>query len=66
MAAYKINKNGEGLIPLGETDISDGAFKGNKKLKSIVIPDGVTDIGWNAFSECTNLKSVSFLAVWSI
>ena len=58
MAEYKINKNGEGLIPLGETHISDGAFKGKKKLKSIVIPDGVTDIGWNAFSECTNLKSV--------
>ena len=58
MAEYKINKNGEGLIPLGETYISDGAFKGKKKLKSIVIPDGVTDIGWNAFSECTNLKSV--------
>ena len=58
MAEYKINKNGEGIIPPGETYISDGAFKGNKKLKSIVIPDGVTDIGWDAFSGCTNLKSV--------
>jgi hypothetical protein len=31
MAEYKINKNGEGLIPQGETYISDGAFKGKKK-----------------------------------
>lgn len=58
MTKYKINKNGEGIIPQGETDISDGTFKRNKKLKSIVIPDGVTYIGREAFSECTNLKSV--------
>ena len=58
MAEYKINKKGEGIIPQGETYISDGAFKKSKKLKSIVIPDGVTDIGRDAFSECTNLKSV--------
>ena len=58
MAEYKINKKGEGIIPQGETYISDGAFKRSKKLKSIVIPDGVTDIGRNAFSECTNLKSI--------
>ena len=59
MAEYKINKNGEGLIPPGETYIDDGAFKGNKKLKSIVIPDGVTDIGSEAFCGCVNLKEIT-------
>lgn len=58
MSEYRIKKNGEGVIPQGETNISEGAFKRNKKLTSIVIPDGVTYIGREAFSECTNLKTV--------
>ena len=58
MKEYKISNNGEGVIPKGETEISDGAFKRSKELNSIVIPDGVTAIGDEAFAECTNLKRV--------
>lgn len=40
------------------TSISDGAFKNNKKLKSVVIGKNITQIGKNAFSDCKDLKDV--------
>lgn len=40
------------------TSISDGAFKNNKKLKSVVIGKNITQIGKNAFSGCKDLKDV--------
>ena len=64
----KINKNGEGIIPPGETYITDAAFKRSKKLKSIVIPDGVTAIGIHAFSDCASLENITFngtIAQWN-
>ena len=46
--------------PNGEkvTQIKAFAFSGNKKLKSIKIPETVTAIGEAAFKDCTNLESV--------
>ena len=42
------------------------AFKGNKTIKSIVIPNSVTSIGEEAFSGCTGLEKVCIndLVAW--
>ena len=40
------------------TAIAANAFKGNKKVKSIVLPSGITEIGDNAFSGCTALTKI--------
>ncbi len=42
------------------TKIAANAFKNNKMIKSIIIPDTVTTIGKEAFSGCTNLQTVVF------
>ncbi len=34
-------------------------FNENKKIKSVVIPEGITTIGDYTFDRCTNLKSIS-------
>lgn len=60
MAAYRITKAGEGIIPEGETVIKKDAFKMCKKLTSIVIPEGVTTIENGAFKDCINLTRVTF------
>lgn len=41
------------------TSIAAKAFKGNKKLKKIVIPSTVIKIGKQAFYGCKNLKSIN-------
>lgn len=41
------------------TSIAANAFKGNTRLKSVVIPEGITLIGKNAFSGCKNLKKIT-------
>ncbi len=40
------------------TSIAANAFKDNKIIKTVVIPDSVTKIGEGAFSGCTNLQTV--------
>ena len=44
------------------TDISDNAFNGCKKLKSVTIGKSVTTIGNKAFSKCTSLKKITIPA----
>lgn len=39
--------------------IADGAFKNNKKLKTVVMGSNVTTIGKDAFYGCSNLKTVT-------
>ncbi|MCD7729895.1 MAG: leucine-rich repeat domain-containing protein [Oscillospiraceae bacterium] len=41
------------------TAIGDGAFRNEKEITSIVLPDTVTSIGYNAFSDCKSLKELS-------
>lgn len=40
------------------TSVAEKAFKGNTKLKTVVIPSTVTKIGKEAFSGCTKLAKV--------
>ena len=40
------------------TEIATDAFRGDKYLKSITIPNGVTSIGEYAFSTCPKLESI--------
>ena len=46
------------VIPTGVIRINDYAFKGEKGIISVSIPDTVEVIGTEAFAECTNLSSV--------
>jgi hypothetical protein len=40
------------------TSIAAGAFKDNKKLKSVTVSKNITKIGKNAFKGCKNLKTI--------
>ena len=44
------------------TEISDRAFKGNKKLTTVTIGSNVTTIGIGAFYGCKNLKKITVTA----
>lgn len=48
--------------PDGDTVVSidHEAFKSNKTIETLVIPDTVTSIGYSAFQGCSNLKSITF------
>ena len=41
------------------TKIASAAFRGNKKLKSVFLPDGIVEICYYAFMDCTSLKTVN-------
>ena len=41
------------------TEIKDGAFLNNRKLKSVVIGKNITAIGKRAFSGCKNLRKIT-------
>lgn len=47
------------VIPDGITEISDEAFKNNKKITSITIPDSVTTVGSSVFYGCSGLTSLT-------
>ena len=58
-AATKYFGSGEtAVIPDGATQLNDGLFEGNEKIKSVIIPDSVNTIGVNAFKNCTALTDV--------
>ena len=44
-------------VPYGVKLISS-AFKGNQRIKSVILPTSVTEIGDDAFSGCINLETV--------
>lgn len=69
-AGYELDRVGPGyqggdiVIPsehkeLPVTQIGSGAFKSEKKLTSVVIPDSVAFIDWDAFENQTSLTSVT-------
>ena len=43
---------------IGLKSIGEGAFRGCKNLKNIIIPNSVTNIGYSAFAGCTSLESI--------
>lgn len=42
----------------GLTELPDGVFKGNKKLRKLILPASVTKIGAEAFAGCSALEEV--------
>lgn len=49
------------LAYVGVVGIGDEAFKGNKTIQSVTIPDFVTKIGSSAFEGCESLRDVLFI-----
>ena len=46
------------LVISGTGVIRDTAFRGEPKIKTVIVSDGVTSIGDSVFSSCSNLTSV--------
>ena len=46
------------VIPDGISEIAGSAFRGNKKITSVIIPNRIEKIGSRAFSNCTALQTV--------
>lgn len=42
------------------TAIADNAFKDNKNLSGVKLPETITSIGENAFYDCSSLKTINF------
>ena len=55
MKNYRIDEEGNGLIPDHITEIEYGAFEDCTDIRRIEIPYGVTRIGNQAFLGCVNL-----------
>lgn len=45
-------------VPKKVVTIKDGAFKGNKELRSITLPKSVEEIGKDAFDDCLALQQI--------
>ena len=51
--------NDDGVLAISGTGvIRDTAFRGEPKIKTVIVGDGVTSIGDSVFSSCSNLTSV--------
>lgn len=48
-------KDDDGLLI---TKIDSRAFKGNKTIEKVIIPDSISDIGESAFENCSNLRTL--------
>ncbi len=46
------------VIPDGISEIAENAFRGNKKIISVIVPNRIEKIGRRAFSGCTALQTV--------
>ena len=51
-------QDGKAIIPEGETEIKDRAFRDCKEITSISFPSSVKKIEGFAFSCCSNLTSI--------
>lgn len=59
-AVYFPGESVSGGVTYVVCGIGDGAFRGNNRLSSAVIPSSVTEIGIMAFASCVNLSEVRF------
>ena len=48
------------VISEGVTSLDEGAFRGNRTVRHISLPNSLTNIGAEAFYGCRNLESVAF------
>ena len=57
---YKKDSNGLSIISIGKNvkSIGDGAFRNNRALESVVVPDSVEFIGFGAFDGCSSLETM--------
>ncbi len=47
-------------IPISTEQICSSAFEGCTGIEEIALPKSLNAVGWNAFSDCTNLKTMTF------
>lgn len=53
-----VNSYGAAISPEGITEIRDNAFDGNKKLRTVRLPNTVKRLGCRCFADCTNLTEL--------
>ncbi len=64
---YSANNGADGSnTAIKVTGFSENAFKGNKDIKTVIIPVYINEIPDNAFEGCTNLETVVALGVTKI
>lgn len=49
-----------------EYDIDNSAFRGNRKIKSVVLPNHITKLPYRAFDGCSSLQKINLTSVKSI
>lgn len=47
-------------------DIDDGAFRGNGRITSVILPDHITKLPYHAFDGCSSLQKINLTSVKSI
>ena len=58
LIAFPQGRSSEYTVPEGVEQINNMAFKNNKTIKKLIIPDSLTNIGINAFYRCENLEEI--------
>lgn len=53
-----LGKGGDIIIPLGITEIGEGAFA-DSSVTSVVLPEGLIEIGSRAFENCSKLTAIT-------
>lgn len=51
-------QDGKAIIPEGETEIKDRAFRDCKEITEITLPEWMEEIGEYGFYGCKNLKNI--------
>ena len=62
LGTYNDGEHGEKAV----TYVANGAFKDNKAIKKVILPESVTSLGGGVFMHCTNLEYVDMRGVESL